>query len=65
MPDYSSSLKWGPDYLYIIDLDINKFEVYERFFSNEKDINSKIDKYKLLKSFNLENIPKTWDIECE
>ena len=62
MPDFSEWLSGCQDYLYIINLDINKFEVYKMKFSDEtKDVNSEFEKYKLLKKFDLENIPKDWE----
>ncbi len=63
MPDFSEWLSGLQDYLYIINLDLNKFEVYKMRLSNDKeDENSEFEDYKILKKFDLENIPKDWEI---
>ena len=41
----------------------NKFEIYTMKLSKEeKDIKSEFENYKLLKKFDLENIPKDWEM---
>ena len=62
MPDYSKWIDGVNDYLYIINLDDNKFEVYEIDLLNKKvEKVYTYGKYKLLKEFDLESIPRDWD----
>lgn len=63
IPDFSDWLYELEDYLYIINLDTNKFEIYKMRLSNdEKDANDEYEKYKLLRNFDLDKIPKNWEL---
>lgn len=63
IPDFSDWLSGLQDYLYIINLEQNKFEIYNMNLSmEEKDINSEFENYKILKKFGLDNIPKDWEM---
>ena len=61
MCDYSHYLEGVPDYLYIIDLDENKFKVYHMCFDENK-VCKDFKKQELIMEFELNNIPKDWNI---
>lgn len=69
MPNFSDFLEDLMDYLYIINLDKNKFDVYKMKLSDERkdeeDEGDLFKKYKLLKSFDLNNIPRDWEFKLD
>ena len=71
MVDYLDWLKRGVCWAYIINLDENTFEVYERNWNHKDDdthCNMKKlcdDKYILQGTFDLKQIPKTWNNDVD
>lgn len=71
MVNYLSWLERGVCWVYIINLDENTFEIYERDWKHGKESTEcnkkKIcnDKYILKKTFDLKQIPKTWNIDLD
>ena len=57
------------EYAYIINLDTNEFEIYtlmyKKIMDDRYNKTDKIDGCKLIKRYQLDNIPSNWIKECE
>lgn len=71
MVDYASWLERGACWVYIINLDENTFEVFEKNWNNSHDTaesnNDKLfdNKYILKERFDLNQIPRAWDKDLD
>ena len=57
------------EYAYIINLDTNEFEIYtlmyKKIMEDRYNKTGKVDGCKLIKKYQLDNIPSNWIKECE
>lgn len=72
MPDCSEWFYAGQEWVYLINLDDNLFEVYKIKYKNDCAQNNDLeeknrykDRYKLLAEFDLSNVPKDWYLNNE
>ena len=67
MPDFTEWFYAGQEWVYLINLDDNVFEIYKGKYTHTyvadsilEEINRYKEKYELLAQFDLSNVPKDW-----